>query len=242
MTLYDLYQRIIETTGLDVVTIGSLRTSVANCFADLTSRGYKIFTELSLESEEFKDKTETNYNMVILPMPKDVRKILYLRLYFPEQGAVLASRYSLTNKRVGSKWLNGAFRSAVEPGQAIFYTKGDKIYVEWHTDCGETLENLEFGYNKKLSMPSNFPTDEQFKTFNNLEALKDCVLDIRPEFEDALVFYAAYFYYARFQKDTDKINHYLSQYKYYVEDIVHELSYEDEFNEEDVVIKIEEDD
>ena len=57
-----------------------------------------------------------------------------------------------------------------------------------------------------------------------------------------MVLYAAYFYTARVLKDSDKINLALSNYKYYIEDIVHELSYEDEFNEEDAVVKLEEDD
>ena len=43
--LIDLYNRIVETTGLDVMTLGSLRAAIANCMADLTSRGYKIFKE-----------------------------------------------------------------------------------------------------------------------------------------------------------------------------------------------------
>ena len=38
-------------------------------------------------------------------------------------------------------------------------------------------------------------------------------------------------------KDTEKIQFYLSNYKYYVEDITHELAYEDEFFEEDAVIR-----
>ena len=42
--------------------------------------------------------------------------------------------------------------------------------------------------------------------------------------EDALVFYAAYFYYSRFIKDVEKIQLYLNNYKYYVEDITHELA------------------
>jgi len=38
-------------------------------------------------------------------------------------------------------------------------------------------------------------------------------------------------------KDTDKISLYLNNYKYYVEDISHELAYEDDYFEEDAVIK-----
>ena len=230
--IIDLYDRIVETTGLDVVTLGSLKTAIKNCLADLTSRGYKTFKEKHLkdfESIEIKD------NMIILSMPSDVRKIIYLRVFFPN-GAVVATRYSLSNKRVAFRYINGEFRSLLDIGQAIFYTKEDKLILEWHPSCGFNIEDIAFGYYEKLHMPSNFPDDE-----NNVDELSKVELDIREEFEDAIVFYAAYFYYARFIKDTDKIQHYLSQYKYYVEDITHELAYEDEFNEEDAVIKIEED-
>ena len=235
MKLLDLYTRVSETTGLEVITLESLRTAIANCLADLTSRGYKIFVEKHLS--DFENNIEIKANWIRIPLPKDIRKIVYLRLFFPA-GAVIATRYSLSNKRVACRYINGEFRSLMETGQGIFYTKGDYLYIEWHTSCGENLEDISLGYYKKLSMPENFPTNE---TYSKDELLK-CEIDIRPEFEDAIVFYAAYFYYARFIKDTDKINHYLSQYKYYVEDITHELAYEDEFNEEDAVIKLVEED
>ena len=231
MKLIDLYTRILETTGLEVMTVASLKTAIANCMADLTSRGYKTFKEMHLQDWEnpvIKD------NWIKLRLPTDVRKVVYLRLFFNE-GAVIAQRYSLSNKRVGCRYINGEFRSLIELGQAIYYTKGDDLFIEWHTSCGEKIEDISFGYYQKLSMPANFPTEDSIQDFET------CEIDIRPEFEDAIVFYAAYFYYARFQKDNDKIQHYLSQYKYYVEDITHELAYEDEFNEEDAVIKIEED-
>jgi hypothetical protein len=243
MKLMDLYTRVIETTGLDVMTIDSLRTAVANCMADLTSRGYKTFKEMNLE--DFKNSPNgepmVNQNLIILPLPNDIRKTVYLRLMFG-QGAVIAQRYSLSNKRVGCRYINGAFRSLIEPGQAIYYIKGDNMYIEWHTNCGETICDVAFGYYQKLTMPSNFPTAEEFSKYIDTGKMMECEIDIRPEFEDAVVFYAAYFYYARYVKDSDKINHYLSQYKYYVEDITHELAYEDDFNEEDAVIKLEEDD
>lgn len=232
--LFDLYTRIVETTGLDVMTLGSLYASIANCMADLTSRGYKTFKELHLSDFEDKD-IKSNVNYVELPLPKDIRKTVYLRLFFPT-GATLAQRWSLSNKRVACVYLNGEFRSKLEPYQAIYYTKGDKLYIEWHTSLGETLEEISFGYYQKLSMPSNFPMNP-----DDVQQMNECYIDIREEFEDALVFYAAYFYYSRYVKDKEKIDHYLSQYKYYIEDITHELSYEDEFNEEDAVIKVEED-
>ena len=230
--LYDLYTRIVETTGLDVMTLGSLYAAIANCMADLTSRGYKTFKELHLK--DFKNVRD-NANFVEMDLPKDLRKVVYLRLFFPT-GATLAQRWSLSNKRVACNYFNNEFRSVLEPYQAIYYTKGDKLYIEWHTSLGDTLEEVSFGYYQKLSMPSNFPTNP-----DDVAKMEECYIDIREEFADALVFYAAYFYYARYVKDKEKIDHYLSQYKYYIEDITHELSYEDEFNEEDAVIKVEED-
>lgn len=241
--LLELYQRIVETTGLDVVTIGSLKAAISNCFADLTSRGYKTFKELVLTKEDIKTKVEEgddkyymDYGMVQFPCPKNISKQVYMRVYFPDS-ATIAQRYSLSNKRVGFKYIDGKFRSAVEYNNAIYYTKNDQITLEWHESCGLDIDTIAFGYYEKLYLdPKGFPTSA-----DDTDALKTYELDIREEFEDAIVFYAAYFYYARYVKDTDKINHYLSQYKYYVEDITHELAYEDEFNEEDAVIKIEED-
>lgn len=237
--LFDLYNRIVETTGLDVMTLGSLKASIANCMADLTSRGYKTFKELRLNPDNSGDALKVlkvNDNYIECELPKDIRKTIYLRLFFPT-GATTCDRWSLSNKRVGCYYFNGEFRSKLEPRQAIYYTKGDRLYIEWHTSLGEKVQEVSFGYYEKLSMPKDFPTNP-----DEIEKMGECEIDIREEFEDALVFYAAYFYYSRYVKDTDKIQHYLSQYKYYVEDITHELSYEDEFNEEDAVIKVEGDD
>jgi len=234
MKLYDLYLRVLGTTGLDVMDLNSLHAAVSNCMADLTSRGYKIFKELHLEDFD-KDKIEVHDHLVILPAPKDIRKAVFLRLFF-DQDADLATRVSLSNPRVQCKYIDGIFRSYLEPNQSIYYIKDDKIYIEWHDSLRPVLNELSFGYYQKLYCPDNFPRDP-----NNSDEMKQVEIDIRPEFDDALVLYAAYFYISRYLKDTDKINLALSNYKYYVEDIIHELSYEDEFNEEDAVIKVEED-
>ena len=230
--LIDLYNRIVETTGLDVMTLGSLRAAIANCMADLTSRGYKIFKEYHLNDL---NNVQINGNYIEADLPDDIRKIIYVRLFLDEN-ATLAERLSLSNNRVACKYINGKFRSMIDPGKAIYYTKGDKLYIEWHTSLGEEIQELSFGYYQKLFLKEGFPVDA-----DDVDQMKTYEIDIRPEFEDALVFYAAYFYNCRYVKDNDKINHYLSQYKYYIEDITHELSYEDEFNEEDAVIKVEED-
>ena len=230
MKLIDLYTRVVETTGLEIVTLPSLQTAVANCMADLTSRGYKTFNEWSTQDITF---LTNEPGLITFKQPTDLRKGVYLRLFFP-QNAVVATRYSLTNRRVACKFVNGAFRSILNPGQAIYYVKGDIIYVEWDPQLGP-LQDLSFGYYQRLVAPT-IDTN-----VNDVKQLREIEFDIRPEFEDAIVFYAAYFYYSRYVKDTDKIQLYLSNYKYYVEDITHELSYEDDFNEEDAVIKCEED-
>lgn len=232
MTLYDLYLRIIGTTGLDVIDLNSLRACIHNCFADLTSRGYKLFKELHMSDFE---EVEHDGNWMCMKLPDDVRKITYVRLFLSEN-ATVATRIPLTDKRIQCKFKNGRFRSKLDEWEAIFYTLDDKLYIEWNTILGEEVFELSFGYYQKLSTPE-FSIDP-----NDSDEMKNVVLNIRPEFADALVLYAAYFYTNRYLKDSDKVNLALSNYKYYIEDIVHELSYEDEYNEEDAVIKIEEDD
>lgn len=231
MKLIDLYERIIETTGLDVMTLGSIKAAIKNCMADLTSRGYRVFKEIQLK--DLKDAYIDN-TMIETNLPTDVRKILYCKVFF-NNNAVIARRYSLSNKRVACQYINGKFRSCLQTNEAIFFVKGDKLIIEWHPAFGN-LTDINFGYYQRLEAPD---FDD---TVSDVQQLKNVEINIRPEFEDALVFYAAYFYYARYVKDTDKIQLYLSNYKYYVEDITHELAYEDEFFEEDSVIKTEDDD
>ena len=230
MKLIDFYERVIETTGLDVMTLPSIKAAIKNCMADLTSRGYRIFCEKQLKdfSNPYIDRT-----MIEVDMPKNVRKILYCKVFF-NNNAVGATRYSLSNKRVSCMYINGRFRSHLQSNEAIFFVKGDKLIIEWHPAFGDVTD-ISFGYYEKLQAP-DFNAD-----VSDVQQLREVEIDIREEFEDALVFYAAYFYYSRYVKDTDKIQLYLSNYKYYVEDITHELAYEDEFFEEDTVIKTEDD-
>ena len=228
MKLVDFYERVIETTGLDVMTLPSIKAAIKNCMADLTSRGYRIFCEKQLKdfTNIYIDKT-----MIEVDLPKNVRKILYCKVFF-NNNAVGATRYSLSNKRVACMYINGRFRSHLQSNEAIFFVKGDKLIIEWHPAFGDVTD-ISFGYYQKLEAP-DFNAD-----VSDIQQLREVNIDIREEFEDALVFYAAYFYYSRYVKDTDKIQLYLSNYKYYVEDITHELAYEDEFFEEDTVIKTE---
>ena len=228
MKLVDFYERVVETTGLDVMTLPSIKAAIKNCMADLTSRGYRIFCEKQLKdfTNPYIDKT-----MIEVDLPKNVRKILYCKVFF-NNNAIGATRYSLSNKRVSCMYINGKFRSHLQSNQAIFFVKGDKLIIEWHPAFGDVTD-ISFGYYQKLEAPE-FNAD-----VSDIQQLRDVTIDIREEFEDALIFYAAYFYYSRYVKDTDKIQLYLSNYKYYVEDITHELAYEDEFFEEDTVIKTE---
>ena len=231
MKLIDFYERVIETTGLEVMTLASIKVAIKNCMADLTSRGYRIFCEKQLKdfTNPYIDKT-----MIEIDLPKNVRKILYCKVFF-NNNAVTAKRYSLSNKRVSCMYINGKFRSHLQSNEAIFFVKGDKLIIEWHPAFGDVTD-ISFGYYQKLEAPE-FNAD-----VSDIQQLRDVTIDIREEFEDALVFYAAYFYYSRYVKDTDKIQLYLSNYKYYVEDITHELAYEDEYFEEDTVIKTEDED
>lgn len=233
MKLIEFFERVVETTGLEVVTLPSLKTAIKNCMADLTSRGYRIFKELSLQ-ELIKDSSKEPYidgTMIEVDMPKNVRKILYCKL-FCNNYSVIAKRYSLSNKRVSCQFIRGKFRSSLQSNEGIFFVKGDRLVIEWHPALGD-IKDVFFGFYEKLTPP------EYDDNVSDINQLKNVEIPIREEFDDALVFYAAYFYYSRYVKDTDKIQLYLSQYKYYVEDIIHELAYEDEYFEEDAVISTE---
>jgi hypothetical protein len=61
-------------------------------------------------------------------------------------------------------------------------------------------------------------------------------LGIREEFEDAVVLYCVYFFYQRYLKEDTKVQVALNNYKYLVEDLLHELAYEDTYNDNDIII------
>lgn len=229
MKLKELYDRVVETTGLDVMTLGSLQTAVSNCMADLTSRGYRLFKEVGMADLEI---LENERGWLVAKLPTDIRKVLFTRVYFP-MNAVVATRYSLSNPRVQNNFVDNKFRSFLGNFEAIYYIKEDKLYIEYGT-LRDPLVDFKFGYYARLKAPV---IDVSKADETNLETV---TIDIREEFEDALVLYAAYFYYSRYAKDQEKIQFYLSQYKYYIEDITHELAFEDEFFEKDAVIHEEE--
>lgn len=231
MKLTDLYERVVETTGLDVMTIGSLKAAIANCMADLTSRGYRIFNEVKLSQPKEEFKFQIKYqddNMIVLNLPHDIRKVLYVKAFFKDT-AIRAERFSVSNYRVQANYRDGQFRTTLADTQAVFYIKGDELVIEWQDRFGP-IQDVMFGYYARLIAPE-FNTD-----VDDVEQLRTVDIPIRREFEDALVLYAAYFYYARYIKDTEKIQFYLNNYKYYVEDITHELAFEDEYLEDDAVV------
>jgi hypothetical protein len=233
MKLKQLYDRVVETTGLDVLTIGSLQTAVSNCMADLTSRGYRLFKEISFNEIDEEDVIANEIGYIEIKIPvSQIRKVLYTKIFLPQYG-IVAKRYSLSNPNVQKNWYMNRFRSWIGPNRAIFYIKDDRLIIEYDMEL-QAIVNFKFGYYSKLMAPviAESLTDEQ--------NLANIDIDIREEFEDALVFYAAYFYYTRFVKDAEKIQMYLNQYKWYVEDITHELAYEDEFFEEDSIVHVEE--
>ena len=174
MKLMDLYTRVVETTGLDVITLDSLNTAVANCMADLTSRGYRTFAEKHLEDLSYRQ----NKNLITFQQPSDVRKNLYIRLFLNNE-AIVATRYSLSNKRVACKYEEGAFRSLLVQGQAIYYVKGDTIVIEWDPRLGD-VQDICYGYYQRLIAP------KVDSTIEDVEQLETIEFDIREEFEDAL--------------------------------------------------------
>lgn len=227
MKLYDLYNRVVETTGLDVMTTESLQAAIANCMADLTSRGYRTFKEISLKDLHVSYRDD---GMLVFDTPKDIRKILYFRVFFKEQ-AIVARRYSLARTHLNARYERGQFRTDLSEDRAVFYLKQDKTYLEWRPGLPE-LQDIVIGYYVRLRAPKI----ENIESVSSIEELKDIEIDIREEFEDALVFYAAYFYFSRYQRDPEKIAFYLNNYKYYIEDINHQLEFEDQYYEDTVVI------
>lgn len=225
MKAIDLYTRVLETTGIESITLTSLNTAIANCMADLTSRGYATFKEQNIPIKG------TYLHMEVFQKPSRIRKILYCRIYLADR-AIVATRYALGDKRVECRYSDGAFRNSLENNDAIFYIKGDNMCVEWKAGLGNASQ-ISIGYYESLSSPNLLIAEKDMSKLRTID------IAIREEFEDALVFYSAYFYYTKYNKDIEKISMYLSNYKYFVEDLNYELGHEDNYLEDDSIIRYE---
>lgn len=248
-TYKKLYHRIRESTGLDVLTENVLQTIIENCFADMTSRGYREFNEqyyypepIVEESEEPTEPTEeeddTKYftnlkgGLYEFELPNDIRKPLHLKVVVDNK-VYLAERVALTDERVNSivieeypKVVRSNF--AYLDKDAIYYVKGNKVYVEIRFR-NKVIQEIILGYDKRLIAPTQPDLKDYDKT----------IIPLRKEFEDAIVLYGIFFILQRYSKDTDRVQMALNNYKYYIEDLTYTLAYEDNYTDEDGTICLE---
>lgn len=312
MTYKKLYHRIRESTGLDVLTENVLQTIIENCFADVTSRGYREFNELRYLSKRFitdtiydkyfeKDRIPAQYSkeaiadkldndMLIydwimlnenylteladkdpkahwickkkgwleesyipntelpktsdasfeylkeglyrIKLPQDYRKTLHVKILVNNK-IYLAHRVALTDERVNSITV-GEVRNRIRSNfayldkDAIFYIKGDYMYIETRFR-DKFVPEIRLGYDKRLIAPEQ----------PNLKDYDKTTIEVRREFEDAIVLFGIFFLLQRYSKDTDRVQLALNNYKYYVEDLTYTLSYEDNYTDEDGIICLE---
>ena len=245
MTYSDLYHRIRESTGLDVLTENVLQTIIENCFADITSRGYREFNEQPYYPIPVDDNGEPQEldpdlmyfedlkaGLYCIDIPKDYRKTLHVKI-FVNNKMYLAERVALTDERVNSivvdeypKVVRSNF--AYLDKDAIFWTIGEKMYIEVRFRH-KKINEIRLGYDKRLIAPEQ-PLLKDYKT---------TVIKLRKEFEDAIVLYGIYFLLVRYSKDTDRVQIALNNYKYYIEDLTYTLAYEDNYGDEDGTICLE---
>ena len=88
------------------------------------------------------------------------------------------------------------------------------------------VHEIRLGYDKRLIAPIQ-PTIKEYDT---------TTIEVRREFEDAIVLYGIFFLLQRYSKDTDRVQMALNNYKYYVEDLTYTLAYEDNYTDEDGTI------
>lgn len=236
MTYKKLYHRIRESTGLDVLTENVLQTIIENCFADITSRGYREFGEQiyipEKETEEDMVFESLGQGLYSIDIPEDYRKTLHLKVTVNNK-VYLGYRLALTDERVNSI-LVGNDKKEVRSNFAyidkdvIFYTKDEKMYIECRFRDKEVYD-IRLGYDKRLIAPKQ----PDLKTYDTAE------IKCRREFEDAIVLFGVYFLLQRYSKDTDRVQMALNNYKYYVEDLTYTLAYEDNYTDEDGIICLE---
>ena len=287
LTYKRLYHRIRESTGLDVLTENVLQTIIENCFADVTSRGYREFGEeifymppkkfqepytqedydyveskLAEETPTFtkeeirrydfnNDRAVTQEDLDVLEtfvgvqtyvdldkglfkikIPDDYRKTLHLKVVVNNK-VYRGERLALTDERVNSivveeypKVVRSNF--AYLDKDTIFYTKGNEMFIENRYRHKRPMQ-IRLGYDKRLIAPKQ-PALKDYET---------TVINVRREFEDALVLYGIFFLLQRYSKDTDRVQLALNNYKYYVEDLTYTLAYEDNYHDEDGTICLE---
>ena len=238
LTYKKLYQRVRESTGLDVLTPGTIQAIIENCDADLTGRGYRDFVEITLEPERDKREDETDkeyqealglmykdhgHGLYSFAVPQDTRRILYLKVA-TEYKMLQGLRLSINSDRVnniivGQRELRSSFADIEQ--QVLFYTNNGRVYFETR-DRQANLTSVRFGYDKKIIVPEE-PKVEDFET---------TVIPIRQEFEDAIVLYGIYQIYLRYGKELERIQLSLNNYKYFVEDMVSTLAHEDDYDRE----------
>lgn len=238
LTYHKLYRRIRESTGLDVLTPGTMQSIIENCDADLTGRGYRDFLEIRLEPYRDKrpDETDKEYEearklmyeshgwgLYSFDIPEDMRRILYLKVA-QEYKMLQGLRLSINSDRVNNIVVDGGqLRTTfvnIEQ-QLIYYTNNNKVYFELRNRTAKVID-VRFGYDKKIKVP-----DEP-----EVKHYEDTIIPIRREFEDALVLYGIYHILNRYSKEVEKIQLALNNYKYYVEDIVATLAHEDDYDRE----------
>ena len=145
MTYKRLYHRIRESTGLDVLTENVLQTIIENCFADITSRGYRefneqVYTPKKETVEDIENDTEEytfeslGQGLYCIDVPEDYRKTLHLKVTVNNK-VYLAYRLALTDERVNSILVGETYKEvrsnfAYLDKDVIFYTKNNKIYIE----------------------------------------------------------------------------------------------------------------
>lgn len=236
MTYKKLYHRIRESTGLDVLTENVLQTIIENCFADITSRGYREFNEQVYYPEKVNEEDLTfenlKHGLYCIDIPDDYRKTLHLKVTVNNK-VYLGYRLALTDERVNSIVVGNDLKDvrsnfAYIDKDVIFYTKDNKMYIETRYRDKEVLD-IRLGYDKRLIAPEQ-PT---IKEYDDIE------IKCRREFEDAIVLFGIYFLLQRYSKDTDRVQIALNNYKYYVEDLTYTLAYEDNYTDEDGIICLE---
>ena len=248
MTLKDLYIRVKDSTGLEVLTVSDMYTMYQNCAADLTSRGYREFAELTYTANEedehtFEKVTDNKYVLTLFPTAK---KVLYIKIK-TSLGIIKAYRRPLTDPYIDSLASGNSTRynfSAHNNIQAIYYIKNNVCYVEYVQNV--VAEEITVGLYKRIDsniVPTSFDylDPESGETITTTDVYQTAILEtielpIREELQDVFTLFGIYYSYNKRLKEEDMINRHLNNYKYLVEDLLHELNYEDVYNEEESVI------